>query len=165
MTGQNDTYQLLCHCSSKLCSFHIWDVAIEETVWVLRETSVSLITNTNKIQELLSLFLVSCLFQPRKDRAKNVEVILHSFKCQIEKVLNAQGFCALIPTWSPQPSTQPSVCPVFIRDPNKAISHCAAKVAVITESIRDVQTPQIPFSWETYWKGQKTNRQFGTSDS
>lgn len=61
--------------------------------------------------------------------------------------------------------THTSLYPVFIRDPNKAIRHCEATAAVITESIRDVQTPQIPFLWESYWKGQKTNGYFGSSDS
>ncbi len=54
-----------------------------------------------------------------------------------------------------------SLQPVFIRAPNKAVSLCEAAVVVITESIRDVQTPQIPFLWETHWKGQKTNGYFG----
>lgn len=65
----------------------------------------------------------------------------------------------------PATAARGTLWPVFIRGPNKAISHCEATVVVITESIRDVQTPQIPFLWETYWKGQKTNGYFGSSDS
>lgn len=98
----------------------------------------------------------------------NIEIIQYAFKCEIEKSLNI--LCKAAVHWYPHDhlsqSTQHNrLWSVFIRDPNKAISHHAATGVVITESIRDVQTPQIPFLWETYWKRQKTNGSFGSSDS